>query len=236
MSPGPHQALQGGTVADADLDLVQKTLGGDSRAFEALVRRHESRVYRTTIAVTGDAADAEDAMQETFIKAFQHLGEFRRDARFTTWLTRIAVNESLQILRRRRPMASLDDPDLPLSAVRPRHIEKWGENPEKKYAAQQLRQIIEEAIQSLEPPYRVVFVLRELVELSTEETAAALQLSVAAVKSRTLRARLMVREALARRFQQAPTLRARASRAAAMLRHMLEMALPDRSGPEGEQQ
>jgi RNA polymerase sigma-70 factor (ECF subfamily) len=219
-----------------DRRLVERTLGGDTRAFELLVRRHESRVYRTTIAVTGEAADAEDAMQETFIKAYQHLREFRGDARFTTWLTRIAVNESLQILRRRRPMASLDDPELPLSAVRPRHIEKWGENPEKKYAAQQLREIIEEAIGSLEPPYRVVFVLRELVELSTEETAAALGLSVAAVKSRVLRARLMVREALARRFQQAPTLRARAGRAAAMLRHMLEMALPESPGPEGRRQ
>jgi RNA polymerase sigma-70 factor, ECF subfamily len=233
---GPQPSTPRPAAPDEDLHLVERTLGGDTHAFEALVRRHEKRVFRTTVSVTGNPADAEDAMQETFIKAYQHLGEFRRDARFTTWLTRIAVNESLQILRRRRPTASLDDPELPLSAVRPQHIEKWGENPEKKYAGQQLREIIEEAIRSLEPPYRVVFVLRELLELSTEETAAALGLSLPAVKSRILRARLMVREALAARFQESPTLRARASRAAAMMRHMLEMALPDRSGPEGGRQ
>jgi len=185
---------------DDDLPIVDRVLAGDTQAFEELVRRHERRIYRTAFAITGNPEDAEDAMQDTFLKVYQHLGEFQRASRFTTWLTRIAVNEGLQRLRRRRKTESLDDPVMSEEDIMPRQVEDWRDNPEKAYATQEIRQFVEEAIRSLPPAYRVVFVLRDVEELSTEEAAEALGLTISALKSRLLRARLMVREALAARF------------------------------------
>ncbi len=187
-------------ASDDDLPIVDRVLAGDTQAFEELVRRHERRIYRTAFAITGNPEDAEDTMQDTFLKVYQHLGEFQRASRFTTWLTRIAVNEGLQRLRRRRKTESLDDPVMSEEDIMPRQVEDWRDNPEKTYATQEIRQFVEEAIRSLPPAYRVVFVLRDVEELSTEEAAEALGLTISALKSRLLRARLMVREALAARF------------------------------------
>ncbi len=197
--------------SDDDLLIVDRVLAGDTQAFADLVRRHEQRVYRTTMSVTKNPEDAEDAAQETFLKAFHHLGQFQRGSRFTTWLTRIAINEGLQKLRKRRNTESLDEllvsdeEGLPM----PRQVEDWHDNPEQLYARQEIRSFIEKAIESLPPAYRVVFMLRDVEELSTDETAEALGISVAAVKSRALRARLMMREALASRFGQRRSFSAR---------------------------
>ncbi|HEX9760688.1 MAG TPA: sigma-70 family RNA polymerase sigma factor [Candidatus Acidoferrales bacterium] len=215
---------------DPDLVLVESALQGDNRAFEALVRHNEKRVYRTTLAITANPADAEEAMQETFIKAFVNLASFRRDSRFSTWITRIAVNESLQILRRRRPTDSLDDPQTPEAMFRPQRIEIWGD-PERRFAAQQVKEIVEHGIAALPRTYRVAIVLRDIEQLSNDEAAQALGLSVPALKSRVLRARLMLREALAEKFQNPPTLRSRLARAAGMMRHM--MAMPFERPPRG---
>lgn len=211
--------------ADPDLALVERIQAGDRRAFETLVRRHEGRVFRTALAVAGNEADAEEAMQDTFLKAFQHLGEFRGDSRFSTWLTRIAINEGLQRTRRKREMVSLDDPEHSLEAVLPRRTDEWASNPEKLCAARETKDLVEKAIRALPPPYRVVFVLRDVEQLSTEETSAAIGLSIPGVKSRLLRARLMLREALAPTFEQAPTLRKRLYRAGMNMRNMLQMGL-----------
>jgi len=211
--------------ADADLALVERVQAGDRRAFETLVRRHERRIFRTTLAVTGNEADAEEAMQDTFLKAFQHIGEFRGDARFSTWLTRIAINEGLQRTRRKREMVSLDDPEHPLEAALPRRTDEWASNPEQLCAAGEIKELVENAIRALPAPYRVVFVLRDVEQLSTEETSAAIGLSIPGVKSRLLRARLMLREALAPKFEQAPTLRKRLRRAGMTMQHMLQMGL-----------
>lgn len=215
---------------DPDLKLVEQILGGDGQAFEVLVRRHERRVYRVTLAVTGNAEDAEDAMQETFLKVFRRLGDFRRESRFTTWLTRVAVNEGLQKVRARRPMDSLDDPDTLDRLPAPRRLEIWYADPEQRYARQEVRRMVEQAIVSLEPIYRVAFVLRDVVGLTSEEAAEALGLGLAAFKSRLLRARLMVREALAARFQENPGLKARVLRVGKMLRQSIEerLSLPVR--------
>lgn len=218
---------------DEDGPLVERVLNGDQHAYEQLVRRHEKRVFRTTIAILSDLADAEEAMQETFLKAYVNLNTFRRDARFTTWLTRIAVNESLQILRRRRDTASLDDPETPPQHFRPSRLEEWHASPERRYAAAELKQIVEDAIRALPPAYRVVFLLRDVEQLSTEETAEALGLSIPATKSRVLRARLMVREALAARFEKPATLRSRLRRAASMARNMMAMAFERPAGRAG---
>ena len=96
-------------AAEEDLRLIERVLGGDRQAFEALVRSHERRVFRVTLAVLGQVEDAEDAMQETFIKAYRHLKQFRRESRFTTWLTRIAVNEALQRRQSRKDHLPLDE-------------------------------------------------------------------------------------------------------------------------------
>src|SRR5215471_6736930 len=189
---------QGMPEVDEDLPLVDRAQAGDTGAFELLVRRHERRIYRTVLALlTGKPEDAEEALQDTFLSAYQHLRDFRRDSRFTTWLTRIAINAALQKIRNRRENASLDDPNLPESAYMPQHFESWQENPERLYAIAELRQMIEDAIQALPPAYRVVFVLRDVTEMDTVEAAEALDLTIAALKSRLLRARLMVRERLA---------------------------------------
>lgn len=204
-------------VSDDDLPTVERVLAGDTQAFDEIVRRHQQRVYRTTLAVTGNQEDAEEAVQETFLNAYQHLDQFHREARFTTWLTRIAVNEGLQVLRKRKNMESLDEPVMSGEEMMPRQVEDWHDNPEELYAKQEIKQFVEEAIRSLPPAYRVTFVLRDVEGLSIEETTEALGLSVAAVKSRLLRARLMMREVLAKRFERPPTFKSRIMRAGMML-------------------
>ena len=162
------------------------------------------------MAVLGNVEDAEEAMQDTFVKAFRHLDQFRREARFTTWLTRIAVNEAIQKRQARKDFVSFDDSrDVPERAEEqfsPRRYEAWRADPEKLYGKQELRKIIETAIHSLPTMYRDAFVLRDIEEMSAEEAAEAIGITVGALKSRLLRARLMMREALAVSLEQPPTL------------------------------
>jgi RNA polymerase sigma-70 factor (ECF subfamily) len=209
------------SVSDDDLPIVDRVLAGDTEAFTELVRRNERRVYRTTLAITRNPEDAEDAMQETFLKAYQHLAEFQRTSRFTTWLTRIAINEGLQRVRRRRPTESLDELVSAEEEMMPRQVRDWQDNPEELYAKQEIREFVEEAIHSLPPLYRVAFILRDVEEVSTEEAAEVLGVSIPALKSRVLRARLMVRELLAKRFQQAPTLKSRIADVGMLLNQVL---------------
>ena len=200
---------------------MDRALAGDTRAFDELVHRHQGRVYRTTLSVTCNPEDAEEALQDTFLNAYKHLQEFRRDSRFTTWLTRIAINAALQKLRHRQENVSLDDPDLPESMHMPKHFESWQQNPEQLYAAEERRQIVQEAIFAVPPRYRVVLVLRDIAEVDTVETAEVLGLTIAAVKSRLLRARLMVREQLAARFEKRPGWKSKFVRAGWMVRGMM---------------
>lgn len=188
-----------------DLAVVGRILSGDRRAYEQLVRRHERRVFRATFAVLGNFEDAEEAMQDTFVKAFRHISQFRRESRFTTWLTRIAINEALQRRQSRKEFVPLDESSGAAQFV-PRRYEMWRADPEKLYGKRELRQIIEAAIQSLPAIYREAFVLRDVEEMSAEEAAEAIGITVGALKSRLLRARLMVREALAASLEQPPTL------------------------------
>ena len=172
-------------------------------AFTELVNRYERKIFRLTQHITGNREDAEDTLQETFLKAFSHLSQFQGESRFYTWLVRIAVNESLMKLRKRKATEalSLDENIETEEAPIPREIAAWDPNPEQKYAQQELREILDRAVSSLPPIFRTVFVLRDLDQLSTEETAEALNLSVPAVKSRLLRARLQLRENLTHYFQ-----------------------------------
>ena len=142
-------------------------------------------------------------MQEAFLKAYEHLGNFEGNSRFYTWLVRIAVNQALMKLRKRRPnQISLDEEIETGEDSVPREVEDWGPSPEQRYAQTELSGILGQVIGELEPSFRTVFQLRDIDEMSTEETAEALGLSVPAVKSRLLRARLKLRQKLNRYFRQ----------------------------------
>ena len=140
-------------------------------------------------------------MQDTFVKAFQHLGAFQGRSKFSTWLLSIAGNTGLQLLRDRKPVQSLDD-DLPETdeSFRPRQIRAWTEDPEQLYSRTETRALVEEGVMKLPPKYRVVLMLRDIEQLSIEEAAAALGLGIPALKSRHLRGRLMLRETLTPHF------------------------------------
>jgi len=186
-----------------ELALVQAAKRGDDSAFEELVRRYDRNVFRIAQHITQNREDAEDVVQEAFLKAYSNLAKFQEQSKFYTWLVRIAVNEALMKLRRRKPerTVSLDEDIKTEDDSLPREIADWSPNPEQQYTQAELREILSKTIQGLPPGFRTVFVLRDVEGLSTEETAAALELSVPAVKSRLLRARLQLRERLGRYFQ-----------------------------------
>ena len=183
--------------------VVAQAREGDTTAFGELVRRYEGRIFRLAQHVTQNREDAEDVLQETFMKAYEHLDQFKGDSKFYTWIVRIAVNQALMKLRRQKTdkSVSLDETIDTGEDMVVREIAAWGEDPEQQLSREELGGILETAIQSLEPLYRSVFVLRDIEELSTEETAEMLGLSVPAVKSRLLRARLQLREKLTRFFK-----------------------------------
>ena len=176
---------------------------GESEAAFELVRRYEGKIFRLAQHITQNREDAEDVLQETFMKAYEHLDQFKGDSKFYTWIVRIAVNQALMKLRRRKTdkSVSLDEQIDTGEDTITREIAAWGEDPEQRFSRVELGGILESAIEGLEPLYRSVFVLRDIEELSTEETAEALELSVPAVKSRLLRARLQLRERLTRYFK-----------------------------------
>jgi RNA polymerase sigma-70 factor (ECF subfamily) len=201
-TPNPHRIPSKIAREDEHL-LVKGAKSGDAAAFEELVNRYERKIYRLTMNITRNREDAEDAMQDAFMKAYSHLNTFQEDSRFYTWLVRIAANEALMRLRKRRPnQVSLDEPVEGEEDFLPKQIQDWGPSPEQRYAQTEMRDILRSVIEELSPDFRVVFVLRDVEGLSTEETAEAVGISEAAVKSRLLRARLKLRQKLDRHFGQ----------------------------------
>jgi RNA polymerase sigma-70 factor, ECF subfamily len=201
-APNPHP-LPSSVVREDEPLLVASARAGDAAAFEELVARYEDKIFRLTSNITGNREDAEDAMQDAFLKAFAHLNGFHGESRFYTWLVRIAANEALMRLRKRRPNHfSLDQPTEGDSDLMPRELEEWSPNPEQLYAKSEIDNIVATFVEQLEDEYRIVLVLRDVEELSTQETADALGISISAVKSRLLRARLKLREKLNRHFRQ----------------------------------
>ena len=175
---GAIQNKLAGPVSD-ELALVQAAKRGDDSAFEELVRRYDRNVFRIAQHITQNREDAEDVVQEAFLKAYGNLAQFQEQSRT------VSLDEDIKT----------EDDSLP------REIADWSPNPEQQYTQAELREILSKTIQGLPPGFRTVFVLRDVEGLSTEETAAALDLSVPAVKSRLLRARLQLRERLGRYFR-----------------------------------
>jgi RNA polymerase sigma-70 factor (ECF subfamily) len=163
--------------------LVLRAREGDNAAFTELVNRYQRKIFRLAKNITQHDEDAEDVLQESFLKAYEHLPEFHGDSKFYTWIVRIAVNESLMKLRKRKSSRTvpLDEPMDSGEDTLVREIAVWDETPEQQYSQDEMRDILEKAIESLKPDYRTVFVLRDIEELSTEETAAALEISIPAV-------------------------------------------------------
>ena len=195
------------TVTDHDRDeaaVVAEAKAGSYEAFEKLMNRYEKKIYRLGLNITGSHEDAEDVLQETFLKAFEHLADFREDSRFYTWIFRIGLNIGLMRLRKRR-----SDKAVPLEGARseqeefiPREFTDWRPNPEQLLAESELQDILLKAVQSLPPSFRTVFLLRDVEGLSIEETARALHLAEGTVKAFLHRARLQLRERLSQNFRQ----------------------------------
>jgi RNA polymerase sigma-70 factor (ECF subfamily) len=187
-------------VAKDESLLVTEAKAGSYEAFEELVNRYEKKIYRLGLNITGNREDAEDVLQETFLKAFEHLAAFREDSRFYTWIVRIGVNEALMKLRKRRAekMVPMEDAVVEDGEVIPREFTDWKPNPEQQLTRTELEGILENAAKALPPTFRAVFFLRDVEELSTEETAKMLNLSTGAVKARLFRARLRLREDLSK--------------------------------------
>jgi len=186
-----------------DVALVERVKNGDISAYDELVRKYDRQIFRIAQHITQNREDAEDVMQDAFLKAYEKLDQFQGNSKFYTWLVRIAVNESLMRLRKRRTgkMVSIDEDIETEEGTVPRDLADWAPDPEQNYTQAELAEILRKTIQGLPPGFRVVFVLRDVDGLSTEETAESLGLSVPAVKSRLLRARLQLRERLARYFK-----------------------------------
>src|SRR5277367_3502675 len=170
-TPNPHRLAS--TVAREDEHLlVAAAKRGDLSAFNELVSRYERKIFRLTMNITRNREDAEDAMQDAFLKSYSHLKDFEGTSRFYTWLVRIAANEALMRLRKRRPnQFSLDEPIAgDNEELIPRDIEDWGPSPEQKYGQAEMHEILSSVIDELSPDFRTVFVLRDVEQRSEEHT------------------------------------------------------------------
>jgi RNA polymerase sigma-70 factor, ECF subfamily len=190
-------------TADEDLALVQSSQNGETAAFEELIKRYDRKLLHIALNVTRNPEDAEEAVQDTFLKAYRNLNRFEGKAKFATWLTRIAINESLTKLRKQHGNKETSlERDIRLDGeVLPLDVADWAPNPEERYGVSQLRDILTKSLQELRPALRVVFVLRDVEGFSTSETAEALRLTQASVKARLFRARLELRERLSKYFR-----------------------------------
>jgi RNA polymerase sigma-70 factor (ECF subfamily) len=189
-------------VADDDLDLVHASKSGDVAAFEQLVKRYDRKLLRIAQGITHNREDSQDAVQEAFLKAHQNLSAFREDSKFSTWIFRITVNQSLIKLRKQRTSReeSLDENFMAENDVLPKEVTDWAPNPEQLYWASELRGILIKCLEELNPILRMVFVLRDIEGLTIDQTREVLNVSEAAVKARLWRARLQLRESLNKYF------------------------------------
>jgi RNA polymerase sigma-70 factor (ECF subfamily) len=196
------QATAHAAPAEDDRGLASRAAAGDTAAFEAIMRRHNRALFRTARSITQDDAEAEDAVQESYVRAYSALGEFRSDSTLRTWLTRIVINQSLARLRKRRrevqttPVDNIVDLEARLEQG---YLDRaLGETPEREAMREQVRRLLEASIDALPSAFRTVFVLRAVEELTVEETAECLAIPAATVRTRFFRARALLRRSLAR--------------------------------------
>jgi RNA polymerase sigma-70 factor (ECF subfamily) len=201
------KATAGRAIAFETMDdeqLVRLVRAGTPGAFRTIMQRHNRRLYRVARGILGDDTEAEDVVQESWMRAFQSLASWRAESAFTTWLTRIVINEALGRKRKRRPTVEVSDLDLIdeqgearvliFPGIRP------GDDPEVDASRAEVRRLRENAIDDLPDSFRVVFVMREVEQMSVEETASQLDIPPETVKTRLHRARRRLREALQERL------------------------------------
>jgi len=188
-----------GTTDNRDeAQIITSILAGNTHEFHDLIRPHERSVYIMALSLLHNEADAEDAAQEAFLKAFRNLAHFRGEAKFSTWLVSITLNEARSRLRSRKnvKMESLDEPPEGQGQVSPALLRDWREIPSEALERQEVRHLLQKAITDLPLIYREVFLLRDVEELSVNESAEALGITVASVKVRLHRARIMLQKKL----------------------------------------
>ena len=183
----------------SDEQVVERVLEGDTALFEIIMRRYNQRLYRVALAITRNDGEAEDVMQETYVRAYQHLRQFAGKAAFSTWLTRIAVHESIARRNRQQRYVQQADNDTNGEGFSMDYIESGRPSPEDRVSSTEAARLLEEAVQSLPEIYRTIFVMRDVEELSTAETADLLEVSEENVKTRLHRARAMLRRELYQR-------------------------------------
>ena len=197
-----NKPVQAGT--SHELELIDRVQRGENQLFYELVRPYERRVFAAAMAILRNESDVEDVAQEAMLKALRAIRQFRADARFSTWLIQITVNEALMRRRKERNgvMEAIDDRRDQEGEYAPRDFADWREIPSEALERKEVRQRLAQALASLDRKYREVFVLRDMEQLNIQETADALGISIASVKTRLLRARLMLRDLLAAGWEQ----------------------------------
>ena len=191
--------MQSNTPIRSETEIIAAILAGDTQLYHELIRPHERSVYMMALSFMKNDADAEDVAQEAFIKAFRNLSTFRGDAKFSTWLISITLNEARNRLRRQGivRMQSLDEPPDEEGTVSPALLRDWREIPSETVEREEVRTLIKRAVETLPEIYRQVFLLRDVEELDVNETAQALSISISNVKVRLHRARMMLQKELA---------------------------------------
>ena len=204
MRPASSSSTTATSAAMTDAELAQRIGEGDQQAFVLLMRRHNQKLFRTARSILRDDAEAEDALQDAYLQAYRAIGQFRGDAKLSTWLTRIVVNESIARSRKSRQRAGVtqlfpgDEPDnlMAQATMEPDQTD----SPEQGAMRTQARALLEQALDGLPEVFRVVFMLRAVEEMSGEEVAASLGIPEATVRSRFFRARGMLRASLSSQF------------------------------------
>jgi RNA polymerase sigma-70 factor, ECF subfamily len=187
-----------------EAQMIAKILGGESQLFHELIRPYEHRVYAMALSFLHNEADAEDAAQEAFLKAFRNLSSFRGEAKFGTWLVSITLNEARSRIRRRDAIKteSLDEPPDDQGHTSPALLRDWKEIPSEALERKEIRLLLQKAVTALPLIYREVFQLRDVEQLSVNEAAAALGISIGSVRVRLHRARMMLQKKLAPELKQ----------------------------------
>jgi RNA polymerase sigma-70 factor (ECF subfamily) len=181
---------------NSDESIVERVKAGDSALYEIIMRRYNQRLYRVASAILRDGGEAEDVMQEAYVRAYQHLHQFAGESAFSLWLTRIAVNEALRRLRQRKRISQLDErelDDFDIDHESPMNITEDSPNPQQYASNQEVTRVLEEAIMDLPYQFRTVVMMRDIEQMSTADTAAALELTQENVKVRLHRGHAMMR-------------------------------------------
>jgi RNA polymerase sigma factor (sigma-70 family) len=181
------------TTTLSDNEIIARVLGGEKRLYEVIMRRYNQRLYRICMSIVGDSTEAEEIMQISYISAYEHLRDFGFKSAFGTWLTRITINESLQFVRRRNRHTTTEIADA--------HDIPTTESPLQSMMNTELRNVLESALAELPEKYRLVFMMREVEEMSIDETKECLNLTESNVKIRLSRAKEMLRQSLSQKYK-----------------------------------